>query len=108
MKRILALSIAILPLLAAAQSKPAEKWSDIELSTFAHGYTLGTPVTSYNTIIGERVSYSGIAVQLFRAPNPLQLLNPWAPAAYGPSEQNLVFDPITKRPAGLKFFAITF
>jgi hypothetical protein len=108
MKRILALSVAILPLLAAAQSKPTENWSDVELSTFARAYTLGAPIASYNTIIGDRVSYAGIAVQLFRAPQPLQLLNPWAPKAYGPSEQNLVFDPVTGRPAGLKFFAISF
>jgi hypothetical protein len=108
MKRMHALSIAVLPLLAVAQSKPPEGWSDVELSTFARSYTLGLPTVSYNTFVGDRVSYSGIAVQLFRAPNLLQLLNPWAPAAYGPCEQNLVFDPITKRPAGLKFFAISF
>lgn len=109
MKRMLALSIvAAMPLLASAQIKPAESWTDAELSTFARSYTLGTPTVSYDTIVGKRVAYSGIAVQMFRAPNPLQLLNPWAPKAYGPSEQNLVFDPITKRPAGLRFFTISF
>lgn len=108
MKRILALSLMVLPLLAAAQSKAPAPWSDAELATFARAYTLGTPLVSYDTIVGERVAYSGIAIQLLRAPNPLQLFNPWAPVAYGPSEQNLVFDPFTKRPAGLRFFAIRF
>jgi hypothetical protein len=108
MKRILAVSLVVLPLLVAAQTKSPPAWSDAELATFARAYTLGTPLMSYDTIVGERVAYSGIAVQLFRAPNPLQLLNPWAPKAYGPAEQNLDFDPITKRPAGLRFFAIRF
>jgi len=109
MKWMLALGVVIaLPLLASAQAKPPAAWSDVELSTFAGTFTLGMPTVSYDTIIGERVAYSGIAVQLFKAPQPLQLLNPWAPRVYGPSEQNLIFDPLTKRPAGLRFFAISF
>jgi hypothetical protein len=108
MKRILVLLFAVLPLMAPAQTKPVESWSDLELATFARSYTLGTPLVTYDTIAGERVTYSGIAVQLFRAPQALQLFNPWAPRAYGPSEQNLVFDPLTKRPAGLRLFAINF
>lgn len=108
MKPILALSIVLLPMLAVAQTKTPAVWSEAELAMFARSYILGTPVVSYDTVVGERVAYSGIAIQLFRAPNPLQLFNPWAPAAYGPSEQNLVLDPITKQPAGLRFFAIKF
>lgn len=108
MKRMLALAIIVLPLLAAAQTKPAECWSDMELSTFARTFMLGTPIVSYDTIVGDRITYSGIAVQLFHAPQPLHLINPWAPKAYGSGDQNLVLDPITKRPVGLKFFAINF
>jgi hypothetical protein len=108
MKRILALALVALPVLAVAQTKPVGSWSDVELSIFARNYTLGLSSVSYDRFVGDRVSYSGIAVQLLRAPNRLQLLNPWAPNAYGPSEQNLVFDPITGRPAGLKFFTISF
>jgi len=108
MKRIFALSLVMLPLWVVAQSKAPAPWSDAELAAFARAYTLGIPLVSYDTIVGRRAAYSGIAIQLFRAPNPLQLFNPWAPAAYGPSEQNLARDPITKRPAGLRFFAIQF
>jgi len=109
MNRMLALSaIAAMPMLVAAQTKPADSWSDVELATFARSVTLGTPMVSYDRIVGEQVVYSGITVQLFRAPRPLQLLNPWAPRAYGPSEQNLAIDPVTKRAAGLKFFSINF
>ncbi len=108
MKRILALSIVVLPLWAVGQTKAPTPWSDAELATFARAYTLGTPTVSYDTVVGRRAAYSGIAIQLLRAPDPLQLFNPWAPAEYGPSEQNLVLDPLTKQPAGLRFFAIKF
>ncbi len=109
MKRMLVLSIvAVLPLLASAQFKAAENWSEIEISTFARNVTLGTPIVSYDLIKGERVVYSGIAVQLIRAPQPLHLLNPWAPKAYEPTQQSVAVDPITKRPVGLRFFVINF
>jgi len=108
MKRALVLSIVVLPLLAQAQLKPLDNLTDVELATFTRNYVLGMPTTSYDTIVGERVAYSGISIQLFRAPQPLNLINPWAPKAYGPSDQNLVIDPVTKKAAGLKFFAISF
>jgi len=47
-------------------------------------------------------------VQMIRAPQPLQLLNPYAPKSYGDGKQNLVVDPLTKQPVGLKFFSINF
>ena len=108
MKKMLTLSIVLLPLAIHAQFKPAEGISDAELATYARAYVLGLPPVSYDTVVGERVVYSGIVIQLFRAPNPLQLLNPWAPKEYGPSDQNLAIDPVTKQPAGLRFFVINF
>jgi hypothetical protein len=82
--------------------------TDAELATYSRSYIFGISETSYDKIVGERVVYSGIGIQLFRAPNPIQLINPWAPKEYGPSDQNLAIDPVTKRAAGLKFFAISF
>lgn len=108
MKRILLLSVALAPMLAQAQVKPSDPLSDVELATYTHSYIFGTPEISYDKIVGERVVYSGIGIQLIRAPNPLQLINPWAPKEYGPSDQNLAIDPVTQKPAGLRFFAIRF
>jgi len=61
-------------------------------------------------IKGNRFTFSGAAVQLAKKDNPLQLLNPFAPAEYGSGRDNLVAerDPVTGRPAGLKFFSIQF
>jgi hypothetical protein len=108
MKQMLTLALAILPLLVSAQSAPAERATNLELSTLARAFTFGLPVPNYETVKGERVVYSGIVVQLFRAPQPFHLINPWAPAVYGSGEQNLMADPVTRRPVGWKFFAISF
>jgi hypothetical protein len=109
MKRTLALFIiAAVPFLVSAQTKPAPDLTDLELATFARDYTLGTPFRSYDTLAGDRVVYSGIVVQIFRAPRPLQLLNPWAPKAYEPTQPVVVVDPITRRPVGLRFFTVSF
>ena len=108
MKRTFILFVVLAPIVAQAQLKPLDTLTDAELATYTHNYVFGTPELSYDRIIGERVVYSGISIQLIRAPNPLQLINPWAPKEYGPSDQNLAIDPVTKKAAGLKFFAISF
>ncbi len=61
-----------------------------------------------NEIVRTNLTYSGILVQAVKTRNPLQLLNPLAPAEYGAAEDNLVRDPINGRASGLKFFAIQF
>ena len=58
-------------------------------------------------VVGKR-TYSGIAIEAARSRNPLQLINPFAPAEYGRAEDNLLRDPITGRPAGLKVFGFQF
>ena len=108
MKRMLVLSVVLAPWLALAQLKPVGPMSDAELSSYARNFVFGTTTVSYDRIVGERVVYSGIGVQLLRAPRPLNLINPWAPKAYGPSDQNLAIDPVTGKAAGIKFFAISF
>ena len=108
MKKVLFLSAVLAPMLMQAQPKPLDSLTDAELATYTHSYIFGTPEISYDKIVGERVVYSGIGIQLFRAPNPLQLINPWAPKEYGPSDQNLAIDPVTQKAAGWKFFAISF
>jgi len=108
MKRMFVLSVVLASMLAQAQLKTLDPLTDAELTTYTHSYVFGTPEISYDRIVGERVVYSGISIQLIRAPNPLQLINPWAPKEYGPSGQNLAIDPVTQKAAGLKFFAISF
>ena len=61
-----------------------------------------------NEIVKENVSYSGIAVQLLKTDNPVQLINPAAPARYGTPEDNTLRDPISGKVSGLKLFSIRF
>lgn len=50
----------------------------------------------------------GIAGQLQRARNPLQLLNPFAPPEYDGGRDNIVLDPFRNHPLGLAFLRISF
>ena len=60
-----------------------------------------------NEITRGKLTFSGIGIEIVKMPNPLQLLNPFAPAEYGSGEINLVRDP-GGHPSGLKFFSIQF
>lgn len=63
-----------------------------------------------NEIITEKAVYSGIAVQVLKTDNLVQLINPFAPAEYGSGADNLVSerDPIVGRPTGLSVLTVKF
>jgi hypothetical protein len=61
-----------------------------------------------NEIVSGQLTYSGIAVELLNTRNPLQLINPAAPAEYGSPEDNVLRDPIGGRASGWKIFSIEF
>ena len=61
-----------------------------------------------NEIIGKRFKFSGVLVQAAKTDNLLQLFNPLAPVEYGDADDNLLHDPISSAPAGIKLFAIQF
>jgi hypothetical protein len=61
-----------------------------------------------NQIVGERFTFSGIAVQAVKARNPLHLLNPVASEEYGSGRANVVQEPTSERAIGLKIFSIEF
>jgi hypothetical protein len=63
---------------------------------------------AYNRIVrGNRV-YRGVGVQLIKADNPLQLINPFAPAEYGNGFDNMVLTPGGTRSQGLALLSIDF
>jgi hypothetical protein len=61
-----------------------------------------------NEIKLGKLEVSGIAVELATKPNPLQLINPAAPASYDSPEDNVMRDPITGHILGLKFLSLKF
>lgn len=83
-----------------AEVKPAPSYSP--------RLELGAPQA--NSVQSEKypgVEYSGILVQAGRS-NPLQLINPFAPALYGDSEANVLRDLVTRKVEGLKLWQISF
>lgn len=61
-----------------------------------------------NRAFGINVTYSGVVPMLYRADNPLQLINPFAPARYGNGFDNVSVNPTTGRVEGVNLFAIKF
>jgi len=111
MKLICLVGLLMLPLLAQAQSVKVDGSSETSLTQAARTIKIETfdlPGASYDRIVRGRVTYSGIGVQMVRSPQLYQVVNPLAPKKYGSGAQNLVVDPLTKQPVGLKFFAIKF
>ena len=83
-----------------AETKPAPSYS--------RGLELGAP--KLNSVQSEKyagIEYSGILVQAVRS-NPLQLINPFAPAKYGDGEANILRHLVTRKVEGLKLWQISF
>lgn len=52
---------------------------------------------------------SGVIPRALRGGNPLQMLNPFAPAKYGTAEENVSLDPdVPGKGNGINFFSISF
>ena len=52
---------------------------------------------------------SGVIPRVSRGSNPLQMLNPLAPAKYGTAEENALLDPDAPgKASGINFFSISF
>lgn len=56
----------------------------------------------------SREPVTGVVPRAVRGGNPLQMLNPRAPARYGTAEQSVVFDPIANKWRGIKLFTFNF
>lgn len=55
-----------------------------------------------------RENVQGVVPRAVRGGNPLQMLNPKAPAKYGTAAQSVLIDPDTGKWRGIKFFEIVF
>jgi hypothetical protein len=73
-----------------------------------------TPTTSITNVVypslkNPSVAYSGVLVHAVKTRNPLQALNPVAPAGYGPPpDPNLPKPPLAVRSWGITLFAVQF
>jgi hypothetical protein len=109
MRNVSILVCALATLTANAQ--PADTGNSLE-SRLSPGFGKASTAVSVgarpNEIVKGKVTYSGIAVQLVKTDNPLQLFNPAAPAKYGSPEDNVMRDPTKGTVSGWKIFSIRF
>jgi hypothetical protein len=64
---------------------------------------------THRTAILSRPAVSGVIPRAIRGGNPLQMLNPFAPAKYGTSEDNVSVDPdVPGKVNGINFVSISF
>jgi len=56
----------------------------------------------------KKENTEGVLVRAARGGNPLQMLNPKAPAVYGKAEDSVELDPDTGKWKGIKLFTINF
>ncbi len=86
------------------------------LATTASAQTLRAPIGPQKPVramptpapITLRPEVQGVVPRAFRGGNPLQMLNPGAPARYGTGEQSLAYNPFTGRYDQIKLFEIVF
>jgi len=83
-------------------------------STLAYGQTYHSPIGKQQPVraiatpppVTERVNTDGAVPRGIRGGNPLQMLNPLAPARYGTSAQGVILEPYTGKWNGIKLFEI--
>jgi len=109
MKRISILLGVFAVLTANAQPVTSEEALESQLATrLSKASSLIAYDVKPNEVVRDRVSYSGIAVQLLKTDNLLQLFNPAAPAKYGSAEDNVLRDSVSGRASAWKLLSIGF
>jgi hypothetical protein len=91
-----------------AQMRSAQTPSPVQAAGIIQPSTNFLREPKPNEIFSGRLTYSGMAVQIVKARNPLELLNPAAPAQYGSGVDNLVLYPFSGTGPMLKLFSIGF
>jgi hypothetical protein len=88
----------------SAAVTPKHRFSQSSALNYKHHAVENRPPT-----IGPKPDITGVIPRVIRGSNPLQMLNPFAPAKYGTAEENTVFDPdIPKRGDGIKLLSVSF
>ena len=100
----LAIGLLTLGQPARAAGTPATpRWHTASFESRHHARQTARPATL------SQPGVSGVIPRAIRGGNPLQMLNPFAPARYGTSEGNVSFDPdVPGKANGINFFSVSF
>ncbi len=108
MKMFAILIIGLVAGSAAAQTNNLDR----TFQTTSSRLELESPVLTLSRKPAEitvgRFTFSGIAVQAIQAPNPLQLINPFAPEEYGSGQANATPGTQPCKVIGWRFLSISF
>ena len=105
MKKLLILGVLILVAGSVVAQSPRKKTTST-FTTTARGRKQG-PTPTPPPI--RRQEVTGVLPRAFQpGGNPLQMLNPKAPAQYGTAEDSVVLDPDTGKWKGIKLFSFNF
>ena len=102
MKKLLILGLVVVMAGTISAQSPKKRTS---LTTTVQGRK---PAPSPSPPPLQREPVQGAIPRAFRGGNPLQMLNPKAPAKYGTADQSLSIDPETGKWRGIKLFEIVF
>jgi hypothetical protein len=108
MKKLAILVFAFGALAANAHSASTERLIESTGGQRGKQTSALSPAVKSTEIVKGNVAYGGVAVQVVKAKNPLQLVNPAAPAKYGSAENNVMRESWTGRVCGLKIFSLRF
>jgi hypothetical protein len=102
--------VMLMTLMAAGSlaAQPIDQSMRTELGTSGHESLIVAKPAKPNEIAGHKVVYSGVAVQIVKTKQPLELINIFAPVENGTQDGNMQRDVITGKPTGFKFFSISF
>ncbi len=103
------IAIAILSATAAHAQSKEQAISHERTVTVTRPEAPGTTnYVVYRSIKHPAIAYSGALVQAIKSRRPLQLINPFAPRAYGSAAGNSSQDPITGQADGFRLFTVSF
>jgi hypothetical protein len=87
----------------AAGDAPTAPSHSVSFESRGHARQTHRPATL------SKQDVSGVIPRAIRGGNPLQMLNPFAPAKYGTAEENVSFDPdVPGKGNGINFFSVSF
>ena len=92
------------------QPSAADQWLQVKPSpSFLENMPqLEFALPKANEVTVGRLTLSGVAIQVIKAKNPLELLNPVAPAQYGSGTDNVEWFPGTCTGPLVRLFSIDF
>ena len=108
MKTLLLISSVLLVIGATAKPVDEQRTLKTKAARQKHVHSTPTDRPKPDQLVGRRFTFSGIAVQVIKAENPLQLLNPIAPEEYGSDEDKVNRDLHSGKVDGLKILSFKF